>query len=495
MWESIGRVVLSMKFMNLDTWMESMRDAQYQCDEFMLYVLSRVHCHHSIVYTLKWSWTTIDSDTPIKEDEIHSAYDIQLVYLGGQIYSKLKLLPITVAPRIMVHAMEVTLPVKSRRGQCKPLDLSVPLSSSEANMSNTGIVVDCVEELNKSHDGMMDITSEISSNPHLAASTSVSMEPDAGQVPTSFTTEKTSRSTACCSNTSGPYPENMDLSVDNEQTLMDIGLDVSTKQGNVSTDKDNMDVTAVIPTVQDDVVMVGNVAGNISTRQDDVSTRKDSINDIAVVATESMDGYVPAENVTSKLNTSITVSNLHKLSTEALKRAFPKHNPFQVAKIYTDHDQIALSQSTSSRKLSRLTELCTHVLSTLYPGADLEELIKAQKPTGFKQVMSSVGIVNINFEEYLKKLALKRVSVTVSKLDPDIIKLWTKTHTFNWRRSTVPQALVIALRRSVSMKCPSMLEAMYLGTEDADTALREKGIPVLAVSSTEICVRIPQEKR
>ena len=53
MWENIGRVVLSMKFMNLDTWMESMRDTRFQCDEFKLFVLSRVHCHHSIVYTLK----------------------------------------------------------------------------------------------------------------------------------------------------------------------------------------------------------------------------------------------------------------------------------------------------------------------------------------------------------------------------------------------------------------------------------------------------------
>ena len=29
MWENIGRVVLSMKFMNLDSWLESMRNAQF----------------------------------------------------------------------------------------------------------------------------------------------------------------------------------------------------------------------------------------------------------------------------------------------------------------------------------------------------------------------------------------------------------------------------------------------------------------------------------
>ena len=159
-----------------------------------------------------------------------------------------------------------------------------------------------------------------------------------------------------------------------------------------------IDIIAVVSTEQDYVALVGKVAENDT---------------VAVMP---------------KLNTSITVSNLCKLSTEALKKAFPNLDPFQVAKIYADHEQIALSQSKVSRKLSRLSELCTHILSIVHPGVNLEDLIKAWKSTGPKQLMSSEGTVNINFEEYLRMLALKRVSVTVSKLDPDIIKLWTKTH-------------------------------------------------------------------
>ena len=126
----------------------------------------------------------------------------------------------TVAPRITLHSIDVTLPVKSRRGQCKPLDLSVPLSSSEANMSNTGIADDCIDELNTSRDGMMDITSEASSTPHLTAFMSTCMEPDAVQVSTSLSTEKTF--TESSSNQSGPYPENTELSVDTEHTPLEI---------------------------------------------------------------------------------------------------------------------------------------------------------------------------------------------------------------------------------------------------------------------------------
>ena len=97
-WESVGRVVLSMKFTIMEDWIDDMRDTNCQCDEFMLYVLSRVHCCHTRVYTLKCPWSTVDSELMLTVNKLHSACDIHLVYLGSHIYGELHLLPMSTFP-------------------------------------------------------------------------------------------------------------------------------------------------------------------------------------------------------------------------------------------------------------------------------------------------------------------------------------------------------------------------------------------------------------
>ena len=342
----------------------------------MLYMLSRVHCCHSIVYMLKWPWTTIDTDTAIMEDELHSACDVQLVYLGGQIYGGLRLLPMSVAPKIMVHAMDVTLPLKSRRGQCKPLDLSV-----------LNIVEDCAEELNNSPDGTLDNGENISTLP-LALTTSDHNEGMSAQESRSLPTVKTSTcSSTCSSNQSGLCPEHMDLPVYHDQAVLETGLTLSTELDQVSADN-NVPTTG--PTIHNNV-------------------------DVKVEVVD--------ENVGSEMHMTYVMLNLHKLATNALKRAFPDHDLIQIAKLYTDRERLLPSQSMVSRKPSSLGELCTQVLSTTYPHTNLDELLKTHRQIGSNQVIFLYGSIEIDFEEYLKQQAWKKVSVIVSKLDLDIIKL------------------------------------------------------------------------
>ena len=46
LWETVGRVVLTMKMTTLSDWIAHMRQPTSQCDEFMLLILCRIHCRH-----------------------------------------------------------------------------------------------------------------------------------------------------------------------------------------------------------------------------------------------------------------------------------------------------------------------------------------------------------------------------------------------------------------------------------------------------------------
>ena len=50
-WDHLGTVVLQMKWMSLEYWLEMMSKPDCMCDELMLFVLNRIHCRHTVVYT------------------------------------------------------------------------------------------------------------------------------------------------------------------------------------------------------------------------------------------------------------------------------------------------------------------------------------------------------------------------------------------------------------------------------------------------------------
>ena len=172
------------------------------------------------------------------------------------------------------------------------------------------------------------------------------------------------------------------------------------------------------PSVATECIACTNQAGSVSNvlskKDDDVPTKNVVEENIAVVQ----------PNVISLT----PVVNLCTLSTEALRKAFPDQDPFQVAKIYAEREQMVLSQLKVIVKINSFVELCTLRLPMSYPDVNIDDLMEAQKSTRVTQMVPPKVNAGMNFEEYLKTLALKKVTVTVPKLDPDIIKLWTKTH-------------------------------------------------------------------
>ena len=69
-----------------------MEDPRGPCDEMFIYVLSKVHFRHTIVYNMKRPWCTIQPTELLSEDELHAVCDLHLIYLGQDVYGELRCL-------------------------------------------------------------------------------------------------------------------------------------------------------------------------------------------------------------------------------------------------------------------------------------------------------------------------------------------------------------------------------------------------------------------
>ena len=133
-WDHLGTVVLQMKLMSLEHWLEMMSKPDCMCDELMLFVLNRIHCRHTVVYTRNRSWSTVHSTTPLSEDELHRECHVHLVYLGNYIFGELRHLPMLPFPASNLPAM----PIISHQKKPKKLRESrLPLDKSGVIMEGT----------------------------------------------------------------------------------------------------------------------------------------------------------------------------------------------------------------------------------------------------------------------------------------------------------------------------------------------------------------------
>ena len=114
--------------MSYSDWTEYMSEESSPCDELMLYVLSRIHCRHTVVYTANRVWTTVHADGKTTVDDLMSICDLRLVYLGGKTFGELKKLPMCAPPLPQVRQTPVKKSAnKARKGKVptKPLTLSI----------------------------------------------------------------------------------------------------------------------------------------------------------------------------------------------------------------------------------------------------------------------------------------------------------------------------------------------------------------------------------
>ena len=88
-WVHVTSIVLPLRPQSFDEWLTAMDNETTACDEFFLFTLSRMHYQHTVVYTMKRSWTTLCVYSHMGEEEIHAACDLHLIYLGQDVYGLL----------------------------------------------------------------------------------------------------------------------------------------------------------------------------------------------------------------------------------------------------------------------------------------------------------------------------------------------------------------------------------------------------------------------
>ena len=91
-WVHVASVVLPLRPESFDEWLAIMEDPRGPCDEMFIYILSKVHFRHTIVYHMKRPWCTIQHTEPLSEDKIHAGCNLHLIYLGQDVYGELRCL-------------------------------------------------------------------------------------------------------------------------------------------------------------------------------------------------------------------------------------------------------------------------------------------------------------------------------------------------------------------------------------------------------------------
>ena len=89
-WQHLGNVMLHMKFTTFDDWIADMKCHTCLCNELMLFILNKIHCRHTVVYMANHSSSTVHSPEPMDEAELHSIFDLHLMYLENYTFGELR---------------------------------------------------------------------------------------------------------------------------------------------------------------------------------------------------------------------------------------------------------------------------------------------------------------------------------------------------------------------------------------------------------------------
>ena len=86
-------IALHMHDLTAHKWADAMFMKDTPGDEIALYVLCKMyHCHVAIVTSAK-IWSTVESDTPMSDEDLLSLCDLRLLYIKPGVFGKLKLRP------------------------------------------------------------------------------------------------------------------------------------------------------------------------------------------------------------------------------------------------------------------------------------------------------------------------------------------------------------------------------------------------------------------
>ena len=106
-WVHVASVVLPLRPQNFDDWLMQMESPLTPCDEMFLFILSKVHFHHTVVYNLKRPWCTIQSFEPLPDDIIYAECNLHLIFLGQDMYGEV--IPLLDLPKVLCSPLKWVL--------------------------------------------------------------------------------------------------------------------------------------------------------------------------------------------------------------------------------------------------------------------------------------------------------------------------------------------------------------------------------------------------
>ena len=128
--ETAGTVITQMNFITFNEWHASMKHDNCMCDELMIYILSRLHYRHTLIYTTSRPSCTLQHSEDMDITELHSKCDLHLVYLGNNTYGQLKHKPMMPAPPTTVPQLPIINKWKSSRKTKSSSTVSTPIDLS-----------------------------------------------------------------------------------------------------------------------------------------------------------------------------------------------------------------------------------------------------------------------------------------------------------------------------------------------------------------------------
>ena len=428
-WEHCGSLTTQMNFVTYSEWKTNMSKDTTMCDEFFIFVLSKLHYRHTLIYTANRLWSTMRAGS-MDRSELHSKSDLHLVYLGNNTYGELRRKPMMPAPPTslpkpvkIIKKKRKCLKGKLQSPPATPIDLSIKSSNEHcSNQSDNNVR---------------------SALPSQTLTNVVVLHDSPGfiinaQLPDGFNPSDMNR-TGCVS------PEIIDIRSplhDSDENSLSGSQGDDGPLGGMCTATPHCAGTSIqLNSLDSSECELSPIAGGTSqlppslkaSEQIDlselvadeqcsmetettttVSTLK-SLTSNFIIAGNPNANLMDIEQIGSKCfkqsNTVVPVKPLEILVLHYFKSKFPHISPYEVC-----------NQHIQSQKekciVKKLKVLCRNLLLTYMTDVDIKKLLVQQDPTDKR---------NIDINDLMDKLCWKRkLSIQIVPLKQDMINHWTK---------------------------------------------------------------------
>ena len=137
LYETVGRVILSMCGCTIEYWLEELQDPDNPPDELILYCLSQTYNHHTLVVCKNRYWSPLEIEEAITEEELFNHCHVKLAYLGDGIFGELKRKPYSQNLNNQLMTEQESMDLMKIRGVGRPMKCPLNLSVKPTKPSET----------------------------------------------------------------------------------------------------------------------------------------------------------------------------------------------------------------------------------------------------------------------------------------------------------------------------------------------------------------------